>query len=237
MKKTFQGHYIKWRSKRIAAIANFYGKSYFKNKTILELGAGECDIGAYFSKLGADVTCWEARPQNVATAKEKYPHLKIEVVDCENLPEIEKKFDLIIHMGLLYHLSDCETSLKWTIANCHSFVLETEVCDSDDPNVTIEINEDSSLDDQSFSGKGVRPSGARLEQILREFGCEFQRVNDSRCNADIHVYDWKVKETKEWTHGLRRFWFVGAPKLPKDASLGRYTDFSIAGIISKFRRV
>ena len=54
-----------WQHNRINFILSKYPKEFFNGKRILELGAHNGYIGAYFSTLGADVHCIEGRPENV----------------------------------------------------------------------------------------------------------------------------------------------------------------------------
>jgi hypothetical protein len=36
----------------------------------------------------------------------------------------------------------------------------------------------------------------------------FTRVEDARCNAGIHRYDWPIEQSRRFEDGLRRFWFA-----------------------------
>jgi hypothetical protein len=86
-------------------------------------------------------------------------------------------------------------------------VLETVVCDSDDKNFILKVEEDVNGYDKSLIGIGSRPSAEFIEEILKDNGYEFERVNDSRCNAGHHEYDWEVQNTGVRLFGKRRFWF------------------------------
>jgi hypothetical protein len=50
-----------WQTNRINFILSKYPKEFFKGKRILELGAYNGFIGAYFNSLGAEVHCVEGR--------------------------------------------------------------------------------------------------------------------------------------------------------------------------------
>lgn len=207
-KSLFSGHYEYWRAKRIVAIVEEYGEAWFKGRKILELGCGYGDIGHVFSTLGAEVIYAEGRKEHCDILRKRFPHSRVYQVNLENeWPfSIDEKFDMILHLGLLYHLKDYRFSLEKCAAHTSHLVLETEVCDAEDDFVLV-IDENSESYDQSLIGSGSRPSASHIETILREAGFAFKRIQDSRCNADIHVYDWPVKNTKTWKHGLRRFWF------------------------------
>ncbi len=110
-------------------------------------------------------------------------------------------------MGLLYHLDNIWFTLDKCFQQSDHIVLETEVMDSDDPNDILKIDENPEGFDQSLIGHGSRPSAAYIEKHIKENKWKYEMVNDSRCNASFHNYDWEIKNTKTWRHGLRRFWF------------------------------
>jgi len=209
----FSGHYNIWREKRITAIVSHYGPLWFKQKKILELGAGYGDIGATLSALGAEVTCSEARAEHIEVLKSKHPQINAIQANLESEWPFGKQFDLILHLGLLYHLDDFEFSLKKSLNSAKYIVLETEVCDSDDETKIVKVEENSEGYDQSFVGKGSRPSASYIEKIIEENGCRFARLNDESCNSSFHIYNWKVGNTGTWCHGLRRLWFIENPKV------------------------
>ncbi len=204
----FSGHYNYWRDKRVTAIISHFSPLWFKGKKILELGCGFGDIGAVFAALGAEVTCSEARQEHVDELKKRYSHMKAIKANMENEWPFEEQYDLILHLGLLYHLDNVHFSLEKSLAHSKYLVLETEVCDSDDPAKILKVNEDAGGYDQSFVGRGSRPSAEYIEAILQEHNASFKRVDDARANAIFHTYDWPVKNSNDWCHGLRRFWFV-----------------------------
>ncbi|MDB6016038.1 MAG: methyltransferase FkbM family [Pedosphaera sp.] len=202
------GYHI-WQGKRIRAMIEHYGVRFFEGKTLLELGAGYGDIGNVFSLLGAKVTCLEGRKSHVAEIKRRYTGVTaIQHNLNEPLPPSANKADFIIHFGLLYHLGDPEASLRNTCRACKFMALETECCDSDDPNFTRTVSEHAFWQDHAIDGKGSSPSPAFVERILTEEGMEFERVTDDRCNAEEHFYDWPLKNTGITKKGMRRFWFA-----------------------------
>jgi SAM-dependent methyltransferase len=201
----FAGHYVEWRDRRIAAIVEHYGRDFFAGKSVLELGCGFGEIGLRFRDLGARVVFSDGRAEHLETIRAKFPEVETVVADLESEWPFEGRFDLIIHMGVLYHLKNYEHSLRAACANCEHLVLETEVCDSDDPETELFVNEEGY--DQALSHVGSRPSAPRVERILDECQMIHSRVRDARCNAGYHTYDWLVGNTMSWRHGQRRLWF------------------------------
>ena len=93
-----------WQTNRINFILSKYPKDFFKGKRILEVGAYNGYIGAYFASLGAEVHCVEGRPENVAQIKNDYPQVTAEVGDLDVSSWKWGKWDIIINFGLYYHL-------------------------------------------------------------------------------------------------------------------------------------
>lgn len=205
----FAGHYYEWRRKRVRAIVQRYGGGWFKGARVLELGCGYGDIGVALQVLGADVTFSEGRREHLDVIADRYPGLSAErlvAYDAEHPWPFTERFDLVINMGLVYHVDTWERSIIGSLRSAPRVVLETEVCDSDDPSLVLKNPEEGP--DQAVSGIGSRPSAPAVEALLRAEGFRFERVDDNRCNAGFHRYDWPVRNTGGWEHGLRRFWFA-----------------------------
>ena len=134
----FAGHYIDWRSSRMNGVKKYISPEYFKSKTLLELGCGHADIGNMFYELGAIVTSSDARKEHLETVKQKYPHIKTLLIDGDN-DSIKEKYDVIVHWGLLYHLSEIEMHLEKVSQKCDILLLETEVSDSNNKEFYIKL--------------------------------------------------------------------------------------------------
>jgi len=202
----FSEHYVDWREKRINAIIQHYGQEFFAGKKVLELGCGYGEIGAAFAHLGAKVTCSDARPEHLDVVRQRHPKVQTVQADLDRGWPFKGKWDLILHLGLLYHLRAPEPSILWACEAGQHVVLETEVCDSLDPRLILRTQESGY--DQANNGRGCRPSTGCIETILGECDKIFDRLQDSSCNSGMHTYDWAELNTGSWRHGLRRLWFV-----------------------------
>jgi hypothetical protein len=203
MSTNFATHYDAWRTSRINTIKKYIGETYFQNKTLLELGCGYADIGNKFSELGAIVSSTDSREEHLEVVKKRYPHLNIFRLDGDK-DTIEQKYDIILHWGLLYHLNEIENHLARLSDKCDILLLETEVLDSDDENEFLTTKEKGY--DQAFNNFGIRPSAKYVEKVLAQNDFQYVCIIDPIINANNHTYDWVVKNTKTWRHGLRRFW-------------------------------
>lgn len=205
----FDGKYFEWNQKRIKSIVDFYGYKFFYFKRILDLGCGYGDLGGVVYRLGADVTGVDARQEHLKIVNKKYTGIKTVQANLDAAwPFHGQKFDLILDLGLLCHLADYEAHLKAVCASTTHLVLETAVCDSDDPQKVIATEEDKGAYDLSYSGKGCRPSAAAIERVLRDCGMNFKRMDNSKFNAADYSYDWYPKNDNSTSLGKRRIWFA-----------------------------
>ena len=136
----FKDHYIDWRKSRFNGIKKYIDLNFFKDKTLFEVGCGYGDNGVLFKNIGCDVTSSDARKEHIENAKIKNPEIKYELFDCDN-ELLCKKYDIILHWGVLYHLNNIDNNLKNICENCNYLLLETEVCNNDyDYNKILKIN-------------------------------------------------------------------------------------------------
>jgi hypothetical protein len=207
-------HYTNWNETRMRAINNYYPEDFFEGKTVLEVGCGWADVGNEISKLGADVTASDARWEHLEQVKLRHPHLATHVFDLENenwtFPE--EHYDVIIHFGVLYHLSNPVQNLELISEHCSHLIIETEVLDSDDPEL-IQLVEETQIWDQgawgsAFSGTGCKPSYGMVEATLKRQGMSVVPAPAPHLlNASTHHYDWNRKNDGSFKPAQRAFWF------------------------------
>lgn len=204
--------YAHWRTTRINKLLEIYGVEAFAGMKILELGAGLCELGAFFAELGAEVTCLEGRAEQVAFARLKHrnvPNLRIEQADLEEDFSRFGRFDLILNVGLLYHIGDVDRHMANCFAMADDIILETVVCDSFDANKLVRIDGRADVIEESPHGFGTRPSPAYVERLAEENGFSVQRIFTADLNASNgqFVYDWEAKGNDDLGgFHLRRFW-------------------------------
>jgi 2-polyprenyl-3-methyl-5-hydroxy-6-metoxy-1,4-benzoquinol methylase len=202
----FAGHYTDWTIKRVRRIIQHYGADFFAGKRILDLGCGYGHVGSLFSHLGATVVYSDARSHYEEEVLKRDPSGTFIPADLDNEFPFEGAFDLILNVGVLYHLSNIDTFLQRCCHATTHMVLETEVCNSNDAHQVLYTQEEGY--DQAFNRTGSRPSPAYVERVLQALGCETIALTDDSCNSSFHRYDWVVDESNHFEHGLRRLWFV-----------------------------
>lgn len=211
----FMDHYRGWRPKRIQKIEQIFGKEFFKDKTILELACGYGDIGKHFKEnLGAKVTFAEGREEHIPHIIENNPECEVIHLNQENPWQLEEKFDIIIHFGVMYHLENWKQDLECTLKHSNLIILESEIADSYDPKFEQKFIDPESYDQSIHPDrKATRPSAGYVESVFKENGFSFVRYDDSDLNDGLHRYDWLVTGnaerpgvTRNDGGGLRRFW-------------------------------
>ena len=205
----FDGRYLEQNQKRIKGIIDYYGHKYFFHKTILDMGCGHGDIGGAFYRLGADLTLVDARQEHLNIALKKFPGIKIVRSDLDaGFQFANKKFDIVFDLDLICHLQNFEQHLRDVCAISSHLVLETAVCDSNDPIKCITTQEHNGIYDLSFNGMGSRPTAANVERILTECGMNFKRAFLPKYNCGPYVYDWETKNDGNISENNRRMWFA-----------------------------
>jgi SAM-dependent methyltransferase len=203
------GNYKDWRRTRITKVENLFGKDFFRGKKILELGCAMGHTGRHFEELGAIVTFAEGRQDIVNTIEKLNPESKIIQLDQEDEWDLGEKFDIIIHWGVLYHLDHWKEDLACAVKHSDLIFLESEVVDSDDPDMVVKANEHKGIDQAlNESSVGSRPSPAAIEKHLTELGMTFTRYDDADLDASFHQYSWEARNTGHTKDGQRRFWIV-----------------------------
>lgn len=204
----FDNYYTEWRNKRIDCIIDFYGADFFKNKKLLEVGCAHGDIGYRFKQLGAEVTVSDGNPNHGPIINAKYPDLHFICADVEAPWQFEDHYDIIIHMGLLYHVRDPESVLKDACKHCDHLVLETDVIDNYDPkNVTFRSEAGF---DQGIHGIGSVFSEYFVERCLKESGFNFWMLRGNRCDSYCWIYDFVTRGSNKT---YRRLWFCKRPDI------------------------
>jgi len=207
--KRFSHHYDAWREKRVTEIIRYFGPLWFRGKKLLEVGCGYGEIGLSFEALGAEVHYSDARQEHLDVILKHRPYAHVIKADINNEWPFDIEYDLILHLGVLYHLDDIDYSLSKLMHSAKHAVLETEVSDSISEELVVKVIEDSESYDQSTTGVGSRPSPAYIEKQLKKLGAnKLVKLESKSCDSTFHQYSWPLSNTGRWEHGLRALWFI-----------------------------
>lgn len=205
----FDGKYFDWNQKRIKGIVDFYGYKFFYGKKIADLGCGYADLSGVLYRLGSEITAVDVRQEHLKIVSKKFPGIKVVRSNLEGpWPFFGSKFDVVLDLGLLCHLGNYEEHLKAVCASTTYLVLETAVCDSEDADKCIQVQEGKDIYDLAFNGTGCRPSAAAIERVLNNCGMVFKRMDSAKFNSGEYVYDWIAKDDNSTSLSKRRIWFA-----------------------------
>ncbi|MBI1904448.1 MAG: methyltransferase domain-containing protein [Planctomycetia bacterium] len=102
-------------------------------KTLLEVGCLEGTFTVQLAKFCRSVTAIDIRPKNVlCTLTNLFIHdlhnVQVKLADARELTTKFGTFDVIFHLGVLYHLMDPVGHLFKLAGMCRELVLDTHVC-------------------------------------------------------------------------------------------------------------
>jgi SAM-dependent methyltransferase len=184
-----------------------------RGKRVLDVGCGVGHLAQFFVRHGCDVSCVDARPENIARLKTLYPGLKAQVFDLErDSSTVLGSFEIVLAFGLLYHLENPFRALRTLSAAAQELLLiETVVSDHSLPAVVM--CEEPTAFNQAVENIGCRPTPSFVALALRSSG--FPYVYAPRVvpdHPDFHV-DWKNDLADAREGHLLRCLFV-ASRLP-----------------------
>lgn len=221
-------YYEEWVAKRVGKIRNIFGDKWFQNKKILELGACHGDNGIEFLKLGADVTFSDVRQElldNITLKLKEFHYVPATILlNQEDEYTLDKKYDLVLHMGLLYNIKDWKNSIRCALNHTNYMILDTLVCPEPDQDGQVEIINQDFMYGPYNSNIMSTVSQEVIENELISLGCKFIRFDDPALNTagwffndcfTTNIYDWTYESYNLGVHNLtngfpciRRFWLI-----------------------------
>jgi len=177
--------YDEWFNKRLNKIVNILGRDWFPKKSILELGSCHGDFGISFMNMGSSVTFCDARNEHLSTIESKIP-IKSPIIQLnQNFPyDLGKKYDLVIHLGLLYHIENWKQDLECALNHTNLMFLESIVCP--DNSVEDSFCEGSNYQYDEYNCKHPIFTEKSVEKTLFDLGAKFIRFD----SADLNTYGW-----------------------------------------------
>jgi hypothetical protein len=208
----FRDHYKVWNQRRFDFVNDCLFDIDKNNYSLLEISAGHANLSRLFLYSDFEITCTDGREEHIKWMNDNFPTIKTIRINLDNIyPEL-KKYNIVIHFGVLYHLADPLKHLRDFLIKQdfdHLF-LETEVANYLDENFVLKLVEDGY--DQSMSYIGGRPSANAIEKILKEFDLNWTRHDNINLNSTPHNYNWTEIDTPEtYRIGMRRFYHIKKP--------------------------
>jgi len=188
--------YDEWTKPRIKKIEDIFGKNWFINRNVIDVGCSYGAVGEHLLKLGANVTFTDWQEKCLTDISERFKS-KYEVEadvflqDQNQFYEFKKHYDLAVHFGVLYCLSNWRQNLEIVVKNSDYTILETAI----DPLGTRNLV-------NSFTE-------CEVEDHLKSLGCKFLKLCDPALNS-YGKYRW------DRGHAFQKYdWvesdFIGCP--------------------------
>ena len=218
-----------WKQKRLSRIINLLGEDWFSDKHVLELGAGYGTIGIELMKLGAHVTFADSNEDFLNIIQSQLPQPVPLIKLDQNFPyDLNQNFDLVLHMGVLYHLLNWKEDLKSAFSHSNKIILETIVEHTKNEIWEQEIKVPLQLWGNTLNKKTLF-SEKSVEYEIKNLGYTYLPLYNSsldtnfnwgmdEVNMERHIYSWNfhntdlypdyVKNNIQYSTHFRRMWFI-----------------------------
>jgi 2-polyprenyl-3-methyl-5-hydroxy-6-metoxy-1,4-benzoquinol methylase len=193
--------YDEWTKKRIYAIRGWFEKDWFSRKNVLEMGACHGDVGIELMKLGANVTFSDVRMEHMQEIPSKIGFEPNMI--CINNNEdytLNKKYDLILHMSLLCHITNWKQDLKRVVNSAEYVILETIVNPEIDA-IDLVLPSDNHHYADNNTGRAYITEQS-IKNHLMNLGCAVVELHPENTDYNWidrwtmvrHLYNWNYDE-------------------------------------------
>lgn len=213
--------YTERHKRLLAKIDGILGKDWFTQKEVLELGCSTGDISKKLLERGCYAHFSDHDWASLNNIKQDLMKCNFDAatiqIDQNKMWDLQKKFDLILHFGVLYLLENWQQDLECTMNHTDLMFLETLVVPEKGMKDTIKNGQ------PWFTQESV-------EQTLTDLNCKFIRIDTNELNMDWgfmysnlmirSIYDWDYDTVDnyipcrnaiggiEYNLHWRRFWIV-----------------------------
>jgi tRNA (mo5U34)-methyltransferase len=139
-------------------------------KTAIDVGCGLGHFTKFLHSLGFEAEGVDAREENVAEARRRYPELRFQTANVEDIePGKFGKFDLVLCLGLLYHLQNPFRAIWNLEAMTEKLAVVEGVCYPSTEPVMVLLDENE-VGDQGVNYFAFYPSENCLLKMLYRSG-------------------------------------------------------------------
>jgi hypothetical protein len=207
--------YLRHNARRLEHLASL--GLQLSGSTVLEVGAGIGDHSSFYLDRDCDLTITEAREENLELIRSRYPDVRVVALDMEKPGAFSGgPFDIVHCYGLLYHLSEPASALRFLAANTRRLLL-LETCvsfgEASEIRNTPEIRNSPT---QAFSGLGCRPTRPWVFNQLKTLFPHVY-IPKTQPNHEEFPIDWRDQENHS-CH-LQRAVFVGSREKLENSQL------------------
>ena len=198
--------YDEFYDRVVTVMLRHMNRGRIKGAKIIDLACGYGGFGKRMAALGADIYYVDGREGNLAAVKQQFPDAKTYLMNVEKdpFPSQIGKVDLVMCMGLIYHVSDPSVVFK-KIAEVSSSCFVESTCLDHDGEAIVYLAESTDPVQFSLSGSACRPSPGWISTQLSNSGfASVQDVSHKDANMPANpgypgkVFDWKFERTCGW---------------------------------------
>jgi SAM-dependent methyltransferase len=148
-------------------------KSQASLHTALDVGCGVGIFSGYLHEQGFKVVSFDGRPENVAEASTRFPGIEFHTANVE-ASEVQQfgSFDLVICLGLLYHLENPFRAIRNLHALTGKVLLIESMCVPERRPILL-FSDEWQGEDQGLNFVAFYPSEACLTKMLHRSGFPF----------------------------------------------------------------
>lgn len=147
-------------------------------KRVLDVACNSGFWSMQFALLGADVVGFDARPElieqaNLIRSIVGLPNVRFQQLDFWDMSvdTLGGQFDIVLNLGILYHLQNTLQALKMTKSMAREHMLiDTEVHPSEDSIIKLRWENPDDIRSAARSGIVAIPSKSAVELMLRDLG-------------------------------------------------------------------
>ena len=201
----YRDHYVNLT----AMVKNHLDLEWLEGAKVIDLGCGYGWYGQSLIEHGADVTFVDGRAENLRAVAKNIPGAKTRVRNVEDYDLNLGIADLILCMGLIYHINNPRALFDKMIKIAPRVFIDTTCIDHDGEFICYH-HETSGGSQYSLTGSACRPSPNWVMQQLREAGYEHvQDISDPIGNRAPQagfpglIYDWDYQRTCGWRRDER----------------------------------
>lgn len=142
----------------------------WKTQSVADVGCGVGYFSGFLEELGFDVVGFDARSENVQEAKRRHPSIEFHVANVEEPSVLQRgSFDLVLCIGLLYHLESPLKAFRNLAAMANQLLL-IESYATPQRETAFYLREELHLEDQSLTSLALYPSESSLIKICYKMG-------------------------------------------------------------------
>jgi SAM-dependent methyltransferase len=157
-------------------------------QTALDAGCGVGHFSGLMRDLGFEVVAFDGRQDNSEEAGRRFPGIRFQVADIED-PAVQSlgSFDLVLCMGLLYHLENPFRCIRNLRGLTGKLLLIESMC-MDDSSPVLHLRDEGPTEDQGLRHVAFYPSESCLAKMLYRVGFStVWRLARLPAHADFHA--------------------------------------------------